>query len=238
MTGSKTVGRRERLRIETTAEVKSVAMQLMASGGPGAITLRAIAREMRMTPNAIYGYFASRDDLVTTLISDVYSSFADAIEVAVNDVPAAEVSGRIHAWASAFRNWALANPEGFRLIYGDSVPGYVPPAGGAAPGAELRFCRSLTTLTAAAWPYAENLHAESAFQWSDFDPIFRDEIRQDFPDLPPAAIALSLRIWGRVHGIAALEIYGHLRAGTTNMDKLFQEELAQLVRSLGIPSNS
>src|SRR6266404_1363674 len=50
------MGRRERLRAETTAEIKNVALVLMASGGPDAITLRAIAREMGMTANAIFGY--------------------------------------------------------------------------------------------------------------------------------------------------------------------------------------
>src|ERR1044072_5434403 len=59
-----TGGRRERLRVQTTAEIQQVALRLMASGGPDAITLRAIAREMGMTANAIYGYFATRDDLV------------------------------------------------------------------------------------------------------------------------------------------------------------------------------
>jgi hypothetical protein len=33
----------------------------------------------------------------------------------------------------------------------------------------------------------------------------------------------------------SLEVYGHLRTQTTGLDKLFQEELAQLTQSLGIP---
>ncbi|MFE2943922.1 TetR/AcrR family transcriptional regulator [Streptomyces sp. NPDC059255] len=238
MAGTGTTSRRERLRIETTAEIKDTALRLMASGGPGAITLRAIAREMGMTPNAIYGYFATRDDLVTALIDDVYTSLADTVEAAVAPVPTTDAGGRIQVWGYAYRTWVFANTEGFRLVYGDAVPGYVPPSGGAAPEAELRFCKSLTELAAAAWPHAEHLYAASDFEWSDFDPALLDEVRPYLPGLPPAAVALALRIWGHLHGLVTLEIHGHLRGGTKSMDKLFKEELTQLVRSLTIPTQN
>ncbi|MFB9526277.1 TetR/AcrR family transcriptional regulator [Nonomuraea roseola] len=231
-----TGGRRARLRAETTAEIRQVALKLMASGGPDAITLRAIAREMGMTANAIYGYFATRDDLVTTLISEVYTALADAVDAAWADAPAADPAGRIRAWARAFRGWALANPEGFRLIYGDPVPGYQVPEGGAAPDAAYRVCTGIAALAAAAWPHAGPLYADSDFQWSDFDAGLLDKLRPAFPDLPPAGVALALRIWGHLHGLVSLEIYGHLRTQTISPDKLFQEELAQLIRSLGVDS--
>ncbi|MFF2809672.1 TetR/AcrR family transcriptional regulator [Streptomyces sp. NPDC058000] len=235
---SNTTGRRERLRAETTAEIKRVALELMASGGPDAITLRAIAREMGMTANAIYGYFATRDDLVTTLINDVYTALADAVDASWDTAPANNPTERIQAWAHAFRNWALAHPEGFRLIYGDPVPGYRAPEGGAAPDAARRVCTGLAGLANAAWPHAEHLYADSDFDWPDFAPGLVDKVRPTFPDLPPAAVALALRIWGRLHGLVSLEIYGHLHTQTTSPDKLFQEELSALLRSLGIaPGN-
>ncbi|MEV0201910.1 TetR/AcrR family transcriptional regulator [Nonomuraea sp. NPDC050691] len=231
-----TGGRRERLRAETTAEIKQVALKLMATGGPDAITLRAIAREMGMTANAIYGYFATRDDLVTMLINEVYTALADAVDAAWAEAPAGHAAGRIQTWARAFRDWALANPEGFRLIYGDPVPGYQAPEGGAAPDAAHRVCTGIAALADAAWPHARHLYAHGDFQWSDFDAGLLDKVRPAFPDLPPAGVALALRIWGHLHGLVSLEIYGHLHTQTINPGKLFQEELTQLVRSLGIDS--
>ncbi|MEU2872777.1 TetR/AcrR family transcriptional regulator [Streptomyces olivoreticuli] len=228
------MGRRERLRLETTAEIKKVALELMAAGGPDAITLRAIAREMGMTANAIYGYFATRDDLVTTPINDVYTSLADTVDAAWATAPAPEPAALIEAWACAFRNWALANPEGFRLIYGDPVPGYRPPEGGAAPDAAQRVCTGITALADAAWPQAQLRYADSDFGWSDFDPGLLGKVRPAFPDLPPAGVALALRIWSHLHGLVSLEIYGHLQAQALSPEKLFREELAQLVRSLDL----
>ncbi|MFI0975945.1 TetR/AcrR family transcriptional regulator [Streptomyces sp. NPDC021093] len=232
------MGRRERLRAETTAEIKDVALELMAASGPDAITLRAIAREMGMTANAIYGYFATRDDLVTALVNDVYTQLADSVDAAWESASAEGPAGRIQSWADAFRSWALANPEGFRLVYGDPVPGYRAPEGGAAPEAARRVCTGLTALAAAAWPHAEHLYEDSEFDWSDFDPGLLDKVRPDFPDLPPAAVALALRLWGRLHGLVSLEVYGHLRSQTNSPGKLFREEVSQLVGSLGIPRRS
>jgi AcrR family transcriptional regulator len=238
MKGGATTGRRERLRAETTAEIKNVALELMAAGGPDAITLRAIAREMGMTANAIYGYFATRDDLVTTLIYDVSTALADALDAAWEATSASDPATRIRAWASAFRNWSLGSPQGFRLIFGDSVPGYHAPEGGPAPDAIRRICVGLNALAAAAWPHAKHLYEGSEFGWPDFDPQMLADVRPAFPDLPPAGVALALRIRGHLHGLVSLEIYGHMRTMTLNPDKLFNEELNQLLRALALTPQS
>ncbi|MBB4894672.1 AcrR family transcriptional regulator [Streptomyces olivoverticillatus] len=226
--------RRERLRAETSAEIKAIALRLMAEGGPGAISLRAIAREMGMTAGAIYGYYATRDDLVTTLINDVHTSLVGAVEAARDARPADDTAGRLLAWAQGFREWALAHPEGFRLVYGDPVPGYEPPDGGAAPEAERRTCVGLTGLVAAVWPEAEPLQPAGGHLWSDFTPALVSAVREEYPGLPPAAVALALRLWGRMHGLVSLEVFGHLRAQTHNPGHLYLAEMLDLLRSLGL----
>ncbi|MET4924108.1 TetR/AcrR family transcriptional regulator [Streptomyces sp. PSRA5] len=229
--------RRARLRAETTQEIKTVALALMSSGGPDAITLRAIAREMGMTANAIYGYYATRDDLVTTLIAEVYTSLVDVAEAARDTLPTDDGAGRILAWATAFRRWALDNPEGFRLVYGDPVPNYRSPEGGPAAEAARRACTGLTGLVATAWPRAAARQSDGShesYEWSDFAPSLTAAVREDFPDLPPAAVALALRVWGRMHGLVSLEIYGHLGGQTGAPEKIYRAEMRDLVRSLGL----
>ncbi|MCT2593587.1 TetR/AcrR family transcriptional regulator [Streptomyces sp. N2-109] len=234
--GDQKVSRRARLRAETSAEIKAVALALMAEGGPDAISLRAIAREMGMTAGAIYGYFATRDDLITTLINDVYTALLDAVEAARDGVADGDPAGRIVAWAQTFREWSLGNPEGFRLIYGDPVPGYKVPEGGPAPETGNRACAGLTGLIADAWPHAERLQpSDDAYQWSDFDPHLVEVTQERFPELPPAAVALALRVWARMHGLVSLEVYGHLRGQTRDPDKLYRAEVLSLVGALGLP---
>ncbi|RJL33167.1 TetR/AcrR family transcriptional regulator [Bailinhaonella thermotolerans] len=228
------MSRRDRIRAETTAEIKVIALRLMAAGGPGAISLRAIAREMGMTAGAIYSYYPTRDDLVTRLIGDLYTELVDTAEAARDAVPADDPGGRILAWAEAVRGWALANPEGFRLIYGDAVPGYQPPEDGPAREAEHRACTGLTGLVAAAWPGAERAAGSRDYGWSDFGEVLAEAAREAFPGLPPAAVALTLRVWGRMHGLVALEIYGHLRALVRDPGAVYRDEITDLIVSLGL----
>jgi AcrR family transcriptional regulator len=207
----------------------------MAGGGPAAISLRAIAREMGMTAGAIYSYFATRDELITALVGDVYTSAVDAAEAARDAVPDASPGGRILAWAHAMREWALANPEAFRLVYGDPAPGYQSPPDSPGKRAELRACAGLVGLVAAAWPTAQARQpGDREYTWADFDPVLAAHVRAEFPGLPPACIALTLRAWGRMHGLTALEIYGHLHPLTTDPATVYRDEMRDLVASLGL----
>ncbi|WP_433445465.1 TetR-like C-terminal domain-containing protein [Nonomuraea sp. CA-141351] len=52
--------------------------------------------------------------------------------------------------------------------------------------------------------------------------------------MPPAAVALAMRMWGRLHGLISLEVYGHLGTQTSDPAKLYHAELLYLLRSLGL----
>lgn len=227
------MSRRERLRLATSREIKTIALRQMAEGGPGAISLRGIAREMGMTARAIYSYFPTRDDLITALISEIAASLADAVATASNAVPDTDPGGRLLAWGQALREWALAHPESFRLFYGHPVPGYQPPENGPVEQAARRVCRELTSLVAAAWPHARH-HQPEDTSWSDLHPDYVAKIQADLPDVPPAAAALALRVWGRMHGLVALEIDGHIHPVAGNPAALHRAEMLDLVRSLGL----
>lgn len=232
--GEATQTRRARLRAETSSEIKAIALAHMAAEGPAAISLRAVAREMGMTAGAIYSYFDTRDELVSALVADVYDSLAERLENARDAVPAADPTGRVIAVGHTYREWAVAHPEEFRLVYGDPAPGYVAPDGGAAADAEKRACTVILDLVAAAWPKASSIHTTDNHQWTDFVPAFADAARTSFPKLPPAAVALGIRVWGRMHGLVALEVYGHLRNLTQDPGKLYRAELHDLVATLGL----
>lgn len=240
--GPRTLSRRERLRAETTAEIKSVALGLITACGPDAISLRAIAREMGMTANAIYSYFATRDDLVSALIDDLYTSLVDTLESARDGQPDDDPARRLLAWAQAFRSWSLTNPCGFRLIYGDPVPGYRAPEGGPAPGSHRRTLAGLTELVAAAEradaprPSGPGNGTDTGdiYDWSDFDGDLVATVRQQGAELRPEHVALALRTWARMHGLVAFEVYGHLGAKPTVADQLYHADMSGLLRSLGL----
>lgn len=232
--GDATQSRRARLRAETTSEIKTIALKHMAAGGPAAISLRAIAREMGMTAGAIYSYFTNRDDLITALTADVYDSLANAFEAAHRAAPQDSPAGQVLAHAHTYRTWAVAHPEEFRLIYGDPVPGYQAPADGVAQEAERRLCAVLLALIAGVWDWAAPTQEHCDDEWSDFQPSLVALARETFPDLPPAAVALCLRLWSRMHGLLTLEIYGHLRHQVTDPGKLYEADMHDFNRTIGL----
>jgi AcrR family transcriptional regulator len=68
-----TLTRRERQRAATVEEIREVARGLMREQGTTDVRFTDIAKEMGMTPPALYRYYADRDALLTDLIAEAYS---------------------------------------------------------------------------------------------------------------------------------------------------------------------
>ncbi|HEY0696319.1 MAG TPA: TetR/AcrR family transcriptional regulator, partial [Micromonospora sp.] len=117
---------RARVRAEMIDEIKATARRHLAEDGAN-LSLRAVARDLGMVSSAIYRYFPSRDDLLTALILDAYNSLGAAVEVNEAAVPRTDFVGRWMAACHAVRDWALAQPHEYALIYGSPVPGYRAP---------------------------------------------------------------------------------------------------------------
>src|ERR1700744_109961 len=119
--------RRERQRGETLAEIKARAMDQVAAGGAAAVSLNAIARAMGMSPAALYRYFDGRDALLAEPVVEAYGALADALQRAAGkraDRAAGGAAGdgaaRLVAVAHAYRDWALAHPNSYLLIFATS----------------------------------------------------------------------------------------------------------------------
>src|SRR5438874_3856333 len=128
---------RERTRAEITREILAAARRHLATDGASGLSLRAIARELGVSSSAVYGYVASRDELLTRLIVAAYDALGSAAETQEAAVDREDLAGRWAAACGAVRGWALANPNEYALIYGTPVPGYVAPAATIAPAARV-----------------------------------------------------------------------------------------------------
>jgi AcrR family transcriptional regulator len=91
-----------------------VALRQLAEGGPAAVAINAIARELGVSGPALYRYFKNRDALLTALVLDAYDDLAGAL--------AGQDS--LEALAHAYRAWALAQPHRYRLLFSAPLPGY------------------------------------------------------------------------------------------------------------------
>jgi AcrR family transcriptional regulator len=93
------------------AAVKTVALNQLKAGGPAAVAINAIARELGVSGPALYRYFPSRDALLAALAKDAYDDLADTLAGA-------------DAFTRAYREWALAQPHRYRLLFAAPLPGY------------------------------------------------------------------------------------------------------------------
>jgi len=197
---------RERARDAVTAEILDVARAQLAEVGPGGLSLRAVAREMGMAPSALFRYLPHKDALLTRLIIAGYDSLgeaAEAAEAAVHDAGPAE---RWMAICHATRDWALANPQEYALIYGSPVPGYAAPQDTVGPA--TRIPRLLMALLgdalAAGLPVpapgadAERMHAAIA------------PLRATMPpEVPDSMVVRGLIGWTHLFGAVSFEVFGH-----------------------------
>jgi AcrR family transcriptional regulator len=125
---------RARVRAELTAEIVEVARAHLATSGAAALSLRAVARELGMVSSAVYRYFPSRDDLLTALIIEGYDALGACVEEAAASGTLLE---RWHAACAAARDWALAHPHEYALLYGSPVPGYQAPQATITPAGRV-----------------------------------------------------------------------------------------------------
>lgn len=122
-------GIRARNRAALEAEILRVGREHLGSHGAAALSLRAVARELGLSSSAVYRYVDSRDELLTRLIVAAYDAMADHVEAALAGLPRrASASRRFRTLSQATREWALASPHEFALIYGSPVPNYHAPA--------------------------------------------------------------------------------------------------------------
>jgi len=208
--------------------IKETAWNQIAEFGASALSLRAIARELKITAPAIYNYFPDRDALVTALIIDAYNSFGDSQIEARDSVQADDFAGRMKAIGLAYRNWAHTYPQRYQLLFGTPIPGYEAPMEKIFPSS----ARSISAL----FSVVESVRAAGRLNINAF-PAVKDEYKVHyemwesyFSDVHSQSMYVAMIIWARVHGIVSLEIQGNLPPFGKKGDALYLFELESNTR--------
>ncbi|MGH3341900.1 MAG: TetR/AcrR family transcriptional regulator [Carbonactinosporaceae bacterium] len=232
--------RRERLRAETAREIRQSARKLLVAQGPGAVSLRAIAREMGMTAPALYRYYASHEDLVEALAAELYDELATHLETARDAVPETDVPGRMLAACRALRRWALDHQGEFALLFATPLPDKDRAADPekAVHQAGWRFGGVFFVLFRQLW----QLRGFPVPDRSELDPRLVDELdefgAQRQTDLPTGALYLFLACWTRLYGMVCMEVLDQLHFALTDVEPMFEEGLRDLASQLGFADHS
>jgi AcrR family transcriptional regulator len=219
-------GARARVRAELTREIAEVARRHLGSAGAAALSLRAVARELGMASSAVYRYFPSRDDLLTALIVDAYNALGDAVERAGRALPPDDPRGRLLAACRAVREWALANPHEYALVYGSPVPGYAAPETTVAPAARVAAAMARIIADGLAAGVVEVPDEPSG---ATLTPGVADAL-----GLPPALAARAVQTWGALFGAISFELFGQTNHVVEDTAAFFEGLIERLADQVGL----
>jgi AcrR family transcriptional regulator len=231
-----TLTRRERQRAATVEEIKAVARGLMRDQGTTEVRFTDIAKEMGMTPPALYRYYADRDALLTDLIADAYRELGQMVGEAREQRGPDDVAGRWLAAGTAYRDWARREPQQFALILGMPVPGYVAPEEGPTTDAAKDAMAQLAALFIRAAelgvlkpPLVREVSDEMRACAADKHPEMNDLV-------PPESFQAMIQAWATLHGITCLDVYGQFDWMSDDArDQLFFATLRTAAAAAGIP---
>jgi AcrR family transcriptional regulator len=203
-----TEGIRDRFRSQMRQEVKDIALRQLAEGGPQALSVNAIAKELGVSGPALYRYFAGRDALLTELILDAFADLTAALRAA----PPGLVT-----LATAYRAWAVAQPHRYRLLFSAPLPGYDAHQEHLVAAAQRAMNLVFAALTTAE-PVPDATLSGQLTAWA--------------PEVDPGRALAGVTAWSRMHGFVSLEIEGNFASMGLDAERLFAREVAALLADL------
>jgi AcrR family transcriptional regulator len=153
---------------------------ILVAEGPAALTMRRLAAAAGCSTTVLYTLFGGKDGLADALYREGFERFrralADAAAAAGDDPIGQQV-----ALGRAYRAYALAEPNLYRVMFMDAIPGFAPSAASLAVAND-----SLGVLADA----VRDGMAAGALRSGD-------------------AGAAAEVLWAAAHGVVSLELAGH-----------------------------
>ncbi|GAB2607348.1 TetR/AcrR family transcriptional regulator [Pseudactinotalea suaedae] len=216
--------------------VLDVARRQLGEVGPAALSLRAIAREVGVVPSALYRYLPGREAILTELIRSGYERLAGAVTEAEAAVPRADHLTRWRTTWRATREWAVAHPHEYALLYGTPVVGYRAPTETVGPATRVVLTLAQVAVDAqiagARAPASEELGPEVMAD--------AEAVRALLPELglavevpiDPRLVMLVIDGWTTLFGAISFELFGHYERSVTaraeHLDLLARRRAAAL----------
>ena len=211
--------------------IKETARIQIAERGAASLSLRAIARELKITAPAIYNYFPNRDDLVTALIVDAFNSLRDALlasQKTEEETPAKQILNSAHA----YRNWALEHSEEYSLIFGTPIPNFHAPMEITGPAAAGSMA-VLFGIFDAAWRDGALKTEGLPTPIPEMIQAWIDKVNYEGH---PAVVHFAMASWAQIHGMLSLELNGHFTAvpDEISANSFFEAEIRAIIIRMGM----
>jgi AcrR family transcriptional regulator len=208
--------------------IKETAWKQIAEFGAPTLSLRAIARELKITAPAIYNYFPRRDDLVTALIVDAYTSLGDSQKSALESISKKDNASRFLALGIAYRDWAVTYPQRYQLNFGTPISNYEAPEDTTTPAAAWALLPLIETIQVL---YNErSLRVERLAKLTPKLKSMLETWKQFAGDIAETEVLYTAYVvWSRVHGLMMLELGRQLPSFFTDPGEIFRREISTMV---------
>ena len=162
---------------------------LLAEGGIGAVSVRSVAGRVGVSHAAPYHHFPDKASLMAALAMEGFERLKAAFENAQRDA-GPEATERLAAIGRAYVEFAVADPELFRLMFRNDSCG----SPLSEPGQQLQSA------------------SRSAFDYL-LEAVAAGQLAGTVAPADPQELALAA--WSGVHGLALLLVDGPLEVGGT-----------------------
>lgn len=179
-------------------ELVSAAEAVLVRDGPGGVTVRAVAAEAGIAPMGVYNRLGGKEGLVDALLIIGFDRLRASIEAG----PEPDMLDRLRACGVRYRQFALANPHFYAIMFEDAIP-HEHTSDAVAEHAVAAFGALVRNVEGAA----------AAGQIEAADPR---EVAQ--------------QVWSTVHGAVALELKGLVQ--TPDPEATYQATLDTVLRGL------
>ena len=230
--------RRERQRAATLAEIRAEARRLLIDGGEAAVSLRAVARSMGLTPAALYRYVDSHEELMRQLSVDIHDDLIAALESARDETESPAAAERLREVSRRFRSWALEHPIEFRLVFANPMHAIWEQPCTELEAAGQRMGKVFAELfgelvTSGQLPVPDAQDVDPALLAAVLA-MGEDHLGGGKDQLPPTVLVHFVECWTRLYGCVALEVSGQLHWAMEDTAPMFELTLRDCANLLGV----
>ncbi|MEU2561608.1 TetR-like C-terminal domain-containing protein [Streptomyces longispororuber] len=197
----------------------------------------AVARDAGVDPQEARRHYPDGDALLSAMVLGAYTSLADSTEAAAA-AALAEGADPLRRWVAIWlgiREWAMAHPEEYVLLWGRPVPGYTAP-----PETLEAVARIVLSMVAV----LRDAH-EAGLLTGDRpgeEPL-SDGMRQNvdalaaglLEGLPRSVMARMFVVWTQLHGMVGFEVNSHIMDIAPDPTAVFSYGAAAMGEYIGLP---
>lgn len=222
--------RRDRQHQAVRDEIKAAAWRQISKKGASALSFRAVAASLGLSAPALYRYFPNKNSLVTALIIEAFDSLAASQHEVLEKCSREPWEEQLRGLGKAYRQWALAQPAAFLLIFGDPVPGYTVPFEETMlpAGQSLRALIHVIDLAYQSGDLKLPLNPPASASLSASLKGWSDAVHKIHPDVLYMAFVISTR----VQGMMLVELGRQLPPFFADGRDLYERELARIIEEI------